>query len=300
MSLITQKKIIAGLVLLLINFIYTIPSFGSDPYKYSKKTAIIGSLKTHTVKERESLIELARDFDLGYNEITDANPGHDPFVPKTGSKIIIPSAWILPDAEEYSGIIVNLSEMRLYYFFREGKTSRVMTFPIGIGDEGKDTPAGSFTVIEKIENPDWHVPESIRKERPELPKVVPRGSDNPLGSHALRLSAMSIMIHGTNKPWGVGRMVSHGCIRLYPEDIPKLFNKVSVGTRVNIVRQPVKIGTKNGKVYVEVHKDDQKDISYLNDAVKLLIRKGLLKKISTEKLYNAVSEKSGIPVDISM
>lgn len=301
MSTLTQKIITVLVILLYAGIIYAVPAFGSVSYKYDKKTTIIGSMKMHTVKEGESLIEIARNFNLGYNEITDANPGHDPFVPKTGSRIRIPALWILPDAEEHSGIIVNLSEMRLYYFFKKGKVFRLMTFPIGIGDDGKDTPLGKFTVVEKIENPDWNVPESIKKERPELPKVVPRGPDNPLGSHALRLSSMNILIHGTNKPWGVGRKVSYGCIRLYPEDIPMLFSIVPEGTSVAIVRQPVKIGNRDKKVYIEIHKDENlKDFNYYNEAARLLIKKGVLKNVDMKKVYQAIEEKDGVPVDISL
>jgi len=143
------------------------------------------------------------------------------------------------------------------------------------------------------------VPESIRKEKPTLPKVVPPGPDNPLGSHALRLSLGTVLIHGTNKPYGVGRRVSHGCIRLYPEDIPRLFQSVPNGVRVTIVRQPVKVGIKNNKVYIEVHKDKLLNINYFNEAVNLLIKKNLLKRVDTEKMYYAITEKSGVPVKIS-
>jgi L,D-transpeptidase ErfK/SrfK len=189
--------------------------------------------------------------------------------------------------------------MRLYYFFKQKKSKLVKTYPIGIGSEGNNTPEGKFSVIQKIVKPSWYVPESIRKERPQLPKVVPPGRDNPLGSHALRLSLGTILIHGTNKPYGIGRRISHGCIRLYPEDIPKLFKLVSKGTKVTIIRQPVKIGIENNKVYIEVHKDENININYFNEAERLLRKKNLLKKIDTKKLYDALEQKKGIPVRIS-
>jgi L,D-transpeptidase ErfK/SrfK len=190
--------------------------------------------------------------------------------------------------------------MRLYYFFTEGGSRFVTTFPIGIGKEGNNTPTGNFRVIEKIVNPSWYVPESIKKEKPYLPKVLPPGPDNPLGSHAIRLSSRTILIHGTNKPWGVGRRVSHGCIRLYPEDIPKLFELVPEGSPVTIVRQPIKIGTKNNRVFIEVNNDDaEENWNYFNEIVKLLVEKNLLQRISTEKLYRALAEKRRIPFDIS-
>ncbi len=256
---------------------------------------------THTIEnENESLIELARKFDLGYNEIVDANPGLDPFVPGAGQSVIMPLSWIMPDVQVYDGIVVNIAELRLYYFFRNGGKPRVMTFPIGIGDEGDDTPLGSFRIIEKIVSPAWHVPASIKKEKPELPPVVPPGPNNPLGSHALRLSIPSILIHGTNKPWGVGRRVSHGCIRLYPEDIPKLFRMVTKGAPVTIVSQPVKIGVREGKVYIELHKDDSiNSEDCFKMATALLVKKHLLGKASSVKLLNALDDRRGYPVEIS-
>jgi L,D-transpeptidase ErfK/SrfK len=275
------------------------PAF-AEVYSYSKDNTVIGVIKTHKVNGNESLIEIARSYNVGYNEIVDANPKLDPFLPGNNSTVNIPSMWILPDVASYDGIVINIAEMRLYYFLKHKKVSLARTFPIGIGDEGNDTPVGNFKIIEKIANPAWHVPESIKKERPELPNVVPPGPENPLGTHALRLSLGSYLIHGTNRPWAVGRRVTHGCIRLYPEDIPKLFQMVPNGTKVTIVRQHVKVGVKGDSVYIEIHRDyTGKDMNYFKEAVELLRKKGLLKKINTEKLYHAVREKSGMPVEIS-
>lgn len=268
-------------------------------YPYSKDNSVIGYVKEYKIKGNESLIEIAREFGLGYNEITAANPEIDPFIPAKNTYVKIPSSWILPNIDNYNGIIINLSEMRLYYFFKKDKKDLLRTFPIGIGDEGKDTPVGNFKIIEKKVNPSWHVPESIRKERPQLPKVVPPGKDNPLGSHALRLSLNSYLIHGTNRPWAVGRRVTNGCIRLYPEDIPELFKLVPIGTPVTIIRQPVKVGIKNNKIYLEVHEDYIKDTDYLNEAKKLLAEKKLLNRVNTERLYQALKLKNGIPTEIS-
>lgn len=291
-----------------------------------RESSIIGVTREYKVKDNESLIEIARMFKLGYNEIVDANPGVDPFVPKNGSSVLIPSSWILPDSDR-EGIVINISEMRLYYFYKKawkegfsksgfrqvkpltGTSSErpksqyyVRTYPIGIGDDGHETPTGRFRIIEKIKNPSWHVPESIRKERPELPRVVPPGPDNPLGSYALRLSIGSYLIHGTNRPWAVGRKVTHGCLRLYPEDIPELFEIVPVGTPVTIVRQPVKVGLDNGRVYIEVHRDPdlfKTNDEYLNEAIYLLKVKRIIGLVNSEKLYQAITEKRGIPVAIS-
>jgi L,D-transpeptidase ErfK/SrfK len=293
-------KITGIISIAFIIFFFAAPSISADVYSYGRDRTVIGSAETHRVEENESLIEIARKFDLGYNEIADANPSLDPFVPGTDAPVLIPRYWILPDVEQQSGIVINISEMRLYYFLEKERTKVVKTFPIGIGDEGFDTPVGTFKVIQKIVNPVWHVPASIRKERPELPKEVPPGPDNPLGSHALRLSLGDVLIHGTNRPFAVGRRVTHGCIRLYPEDIPKLYGMVPNGLKVTIVRQPVKVGVKNKKIYIEVHKDDyQQGLNYLSAAVRVLTKKGLLKEVSTEKLYQAVEEKQGIPIEIS-
>jgi L,D-transpeptidase ErfK/SrfK len=270
-------------------------------YPVTKNTDVIGSVRTYRAKANESLIEIARKFGLGYNEIVGANPSLDPFVPGKGAAITIPSSWILPDVSRREGVVINLSEMRLFYFIKKRKAvTAVMTFPIGIGSEGYDTPIGRFTVTEKLTDPPWYVPLSIRKERPGLPEVVPPGPDNPLGSHALRLSLQTILIHGTNRPWCVGRRASHGCIRLYPEDIPKLFQLAPDGARVTIVRQPVKVGTKGRTVYVEAHRDDHNgNFNYFDEAVRLLRKKGLLDTISMEKLTKALERKQGLPTAIS-
>jgi len=273
-------------------------SEASEPYSYKKTSTVIGSMKNHTVKKNESLIELARRYGLGYHEIVTANPGLDAFVPGEGKSVNIPTTWILPDTGSYDGIVINLSEMRLYFFSRQSSDA-VRTFPIGIGSEGNETPVGVFSIVEKKEKPAWYVPESIRKEKPELPLVVPPGPDNPLGSHAMRLSARSILIHGTNRPYAVGRKASHGCIRMYPEDIPKLFQLVPKGAKVTIIRQPVKVGLLDEKVYLEVHKDKDANTHYFNEAVRLLIRNDLYKKVDKEKMLSVLRDKKGFPVDIS-
>lgn len=269
-------------------------------YSYNGTSDVVGLSRFYRVRGGESLIEIARKFDLGYNEIADANPGVDPFVPGNGTRIILPESWILPDTQTHKGIVINLAELRLYYYFTVNGRRYVRTFPVGIGREGDLTPTGRFSVVQKIVRPAWYVPESIREENPRLPKVVPAGPDNPLGTRAMRLSLPTILIHGTNKPWGVGRRVSHGCIRLYPKDIPRLFALVPVGTEVEIVRQPVKVGTRGHGVYVEVHKSDvEGHEDYFQTAVHLLQKKGLLTRVNIKKLYRAIEMQRGMPVDIA-
>ncbi|MDP6560753.1 MAG: L,D-transpeptidase family protein, partial [Candidatus Binatia bacterium] len=198
-------------------YTYRRPVDGSAAY--DQTVTIIGKAEKHRVRERESLLDISRHYHLGYTELIQANPGIDPWVPVVGREIHIPSAWILPRGP-YRGIVLNIAEMRLYFFVSD---SEVMTFPLGIGMEGWDTPSGRYRIGEKRTNPIWYVPASIQKEMKVPRKVVLPGPDNPLGSHWMRLSHTSYGIHGTNNPWAVGRYVTHGCIRLYPEDISYLF-----------------------------------------------------------------------------
>lgn len=296
----SNMKILMVTFTALIFFALLFSSAYAGAYSYHRdNSTVIGFAKIYTVNGNESLIEIARKFGLGYNEIVSANPVLDPFLPGSNARVVIPTTWVLPDASFYQGIVVNLSEMRLYYFFQQNERNLVRTFPVGIGRVGVDTPVGSFRITGKYVRPSWNVPESIRQSRPYLPRVVPPGPDNPLGSHSLRLSGSAYLIHGTNRPWSIGRMVTSGCIRLYPEDIPKLFQIVPVGTDVLIVRQPVKVGVRGGRVYIEVHEDDALDIDYFNEATRLLKNRNLLGQINTERLYYAIRQKNGMPIKIS-
>ncbi len=264
--------------------------------EFAFRQGVGGTTAVHTIKQDDSLVELARHNDIGYNEIVAANPGIDPFVPTVGTKVMIPKKWILPDVRLREGIVINLSEMRLFYFHPRTK-ELVDTYPIGIGDEGWDTPLGTYSIIEKIVNPAWHVPKSIRAQKPELAEIVPAGPDNPLGTHALRLSIGSVLIHGTNHPFGIGRRVSHGCIHLYPEDIVKLFKKVRRGTKVVIIRQPVKIATVGDRVLVEIHGDEEIDLE--QEAINLLDRKNLFARVDLGKLMTVLKANYGMPTDVT-
>ncbi|PWB68059.1 MAG: L,D-transpeptidase [Deltaproteobacteria bacterium] len=261
------------------------------------KGSVLGRQTTRRVQAGESLLEIARRFGIGYGAITAANPGVDLFIPDPGTRVVIPTEWILPDAPIRKGIVINIAEMRLFVF-PQGEPGTVMTFPIGIGDLGKDTPVGTFTVIQKIRNPAWHVPKSILRERPELPAIVPPGPDNPLGSHAIRLSRRSLLIHGTNRPWGIGTRSSRGCIRLYPEDIPRLFNIVRRGTTVTIVNQPVKAAAEGDRVYLEVHDYGDRDDLY-GESLKVLEAKRLMNRVDLDKIRKASKERRGLLVDVS-
>ena len=275
-------------------------SAGAEAFRYDKHNEVLGSVGQYTVVNNESLYEIARRYKTGFNEITAANPGVDPYVPGKGRSLVLPTAWVLPDSERSNGIVINISEMRLYHFYKQKGVHLVKTYPIGIGDEGNNTPEGKFKVTEKIVHPAWHVPAAIRKEKPELPEVVPAGPNNPMGDYAMRLSNGTVLIHGTNIPWGIGKRVSHGCIRLYPEDIKELFHNTPTGTKVTIINQPVKAGLNGKRVYVEVNEDlEQKNFDYLKRLQELLKKKGLIDRVSMRKLETAVIEKTGYAVDVS-
>jgi len=273
---------------------------GAVSSAYAGDDEVIGSIQFHRVRSRESLIEIARDYDIGFNEIAAANPRLDAFVPPKGANVVIPTAFILPRVIAPGSIVVNLSEMRLYYRFNaDGETQVLFTAPIGTAIEGRSTPLGIFSVTQKQLNPHWYPPRSVRKERPELPPSVPPGPDNPLGTHAMRLSSPRIMIHGTNRPFGVGRRVSHGCIRLYPEDIVRLYGLVPVGTKVMVVREPVKVGLSDKRVYVQVHADPDVKFDYASLARQLLWERGLADKVDPSKLETVLRKRNGIPAEVT-
>lgn len=200
---------------------------------------------------QDTLIDVARRFDLGYVELVAANPGVDPWLPGEGRRIVLPTRHLAP-AAAHRGIVINTADQRLYYYPSAG-AAEPLSYPIGIGRQGWETPKGPTMVVAKREHPAWYPPASIREEKPELPMMIPPGPDNPLGDFALYLGLPGYLLHGTNKPYGVGRRVSHGCFRLYPEDISRLFPEVAIGTPVLVVDQPVKLGWFEGELYLEVH-----------------------------------------------
>ncbi|HEV8679661.1 MAG TPA: L,D-transpeptidase family protein [Stellaceae bacterium] len=215
---------------------------------------VVGGLQRYVVKAGDVFPDIARRFDVGYTALVAANPGVDPWGPGVGRAMTIPSVYVLPDAP-YRGVVINLGQWRLFYFPPGG--DRVLTFPIGIGVIGWKTPLGTSRVVRKEANPAWYPPPSVRAEHraegDDLPAVVPAGPDNPLGAFALYLGWPRYLVHGTNKPDGVGRNVSHGCIRLYPDDIEKLFAAVPIGTPVRVVNQPATAGWAGDRLYVQIH-----------------------------------------------
>ena len=233
----------------------------------------------------------------------------DPWIPGKDKKLLIPKSHIMPFSKR-DGIVINIGDLRLYYF-EAGVL--INTFPIGIGRSGWETPLGKARVVKKKKDPIWIPPDSVRKEDPSLPKVVAAGVDNPLGNRAIYLSMPSYLIHGTNKPYGVGMKVSHGCIRLYPEDIETLYDLVEEGTKVNIINQSIKAGWNDNKLYIEVHllpdyAISREEKTVLNSAdlypqAYEVIQKaaGLeITRVDWDKVKEAVKQANGIPVDITM
>ena len=223
--------------------------------------ALIGEVKRVRTRYEDTLIELARKHSLGYEELVRVNKGVDPWLPGAGTEILIPGQRLLPPGDR-EGIVVNLPEHRMYYFPKPGKGEqpKVFTYPVSVGKMDWRTPLGVTKVVRKQKDPPWYPPESVRKDRaargdPPLPPVVPPGPDNPLGTRAMRLDIPggSYLIHGTNNPDAVGMAVTHGCLRMYPEDVERLFDVTPVGTRVALINEPVKLARFGGEVWLEVH-----------------------------------------------
>ena len=227
-------------------------------------TDIVGEVKVVRVKGSETLLDIARRYGLGYGEIAAANPGIDPWVPGDGTQVVLPTQFILPSGPR-RGIVLNLAQLRLFYFPTpaRGKPAQVITQPVGIGTDYASTPLGETRIVRKAVSPVWRPSRDIREEHVAdghwLAAEVPPGPDNPLGKFALYLALKgNYLIHGTNKPWGVGMRVSHGCIRLYPEGIESLYSQVPVGTAVRIVDERLLLGTRDGKLYVQAYPSQEK------------------------------------------
>lgn len=228
---------------------------------------VVGTLQIITASKDDTLSDIARRFNLGYEEIVSANPNIDPWLPGAGTRIVIPTQFVLPDAPR-QGIVINLAAMRLFYFpkAKPGEPQKVITHPVGIGRVEWKTPEGTTRIASKKENPAWIPPLSIRKEHAEkgdpLPAVVPPGPDNPMGTHVLKFDWPSYAIHGTDKPPSIGLRGSHGCLRMYPEDIVSIYNDVPVGTPVRVVNQPRLLGWRERMLYLQTYpvlEDDKRN-----------------------------------------
>lgn len=276
---------------------------GAEHLRLAGEASMVGTLSTYVAQEGDTLLDIGRYFGLGYLEIISANPGVDPWLPPPGEVVVIPNEFVLPVSRR--GIVVNIPEMRLYYFHGDAGDRQVATYSVGLGRDDWRTPQGPFHIRSKTENPTWVIPASIIKEHIERDgdarTFIPGGApDNPLGSYRLSLSMPEYGLHGTNMPWGVGRQVSHGCIRMYEEDIAKLYGAVTVGTKGEFVYEPVKVGMRDGLVYVEVHPDIYRLRGDLeSEARTLLDGRGWSDLVDGALLRSAIAEQSGLPMMIA-
>jgi L,D-transpeptidase ErfK/SrfK len=285
-------------------------------FELAEGQELVGETQVLFARYENTFSAIGRQYNLGYEEMRSANPGVDQWLPGEGTPIYLPTQAILPEGPR-NGVVVNVPAMRLYYFETakpakagEREIVKVSSHPIGIGVEGWATPFGEGKVTGKARDPVWYVPASIRKEHAErgdpLPSIVPPGPDNPLGEYAMTLSLPGYLIHGTNKPAGVGMRSSHGCIRLYPEDIEALFPRVARGTVVRLVNQPVLAGWRDGQLYLEVHPplaEEQHDLVAEADAAlgRALERAGAAAAavtIDRAAIEKIVAEQRGIPLPV--
>jgi L,D-transpeptidase ErfK/SrfK len=276
---------------------------------------VVGTLQVVKVGKGETLSDIGRRFNVGLGEMTRANPNTDPWIPKPGTSVVVPTQYVLPDAP-HRGIVVNLAAMRLFYFppHKRGQPQVVITHPVGIGRQGWKTPQGMTHVLWHEKNPVWHVPPSIiaehLQEGDKLPKVMGPGPDNPLGDYALHLGWPGYLIHGTNKPVSVGLRVSHGCVHLFPEDIAQVFKMVPNGTEVRVVNEPYLFGWQGGHLYLQSAgplEDDKRPwkkqsrhllAATLTRAQRTELKQGQ-EKIDWARVAQLVGDPVGVPVPVS-
>jgi L,D-transpeptidase ErfK/SrfK len=280
---------------------------------------LVGTVQKTIIGADDTLSDIARRFDVGYEEILLANPGVDPWLPGVGREVVVPTQFVLP-ASVHEGVVVNVAAMRIFYFppHKKGESQVVYTHPIGIGKVGWKTPEGTTKIVSRQKDPVWVVPKSVRDEHAEsgekLPKQVPPGPDNPLGQYMFRLQWPSYLIHGTNKPYGVGMRSSHGCMRLYPEDIAVFFNLIPIGTKVTVVNQPYLFGWRDKTLYLQAYavlEDDSRDWAanrkrLLDQLLKPKVHPELAQKVHADdqqidwqRIGELAHNPRGIPVPVS-
>ncbi len=268
----------------------------------------IGETEYYTAHYEDTLVHLAKDHNLGFVEIRAANPTVDPWMPGEGSRIVLPKRHLLPDAP-HKDIVINLPEMRLYFYPTPG--AEPITYPLGVGREGLNTPTGTTTIVRKRVGPTWTPTERMRKEDPTLKATYPPGPENPMGTHAMYLGWPTYAIHGTDKPYSIGRRASSGCIRLYPDGIKDLFPRVRDGATVTVVDQPIKAGWMGDELFIEVHPTQEQnlrieDIGNLSSYeitradIQMINKKAGQYKdhIDWEKVRETVRAHTGVPTSI--
>jgi L,D-transpeptidase ErfK/SrfK len=273
-------------------------------FPLSPTSDLVGRLQSTYVQSGESLGDIGRRFDVGLYEMIEANPKINPWSPRAGTRVTIPTQFILPSGLK-KDLVLNLAEMRLYYY--HPNQNLVTTYPIGIGRKGWKTPLGETKIISKQENPSWYPPDSIRAFHAEkgktLPPVIPPGPENPLGRHAFKLSLPGYLIHGTNRPGGIGVRVTSGCIRLLPKDVEELYHLVPVGTTVRIIHEPYKLGWHNGQYYLEAHEPLSE--AYYSDQSEQYFKNHLKTRIQSQwinwsSVRNIIQKTLGMPVPLSI
>jgi L,D-transpeptidase ErfK/SrfK len=259
--------------------------------------SVIGFPFYFTTRGGDTLLDVARHNNQGWDDMRQANPKVDMWLPGDGTEVMVPTFYVLPNGPR-TGLIMNRAEKRLYYYPPDNP-DEIRTYAISIGREGWDTPLGTFSIVEKTKDPTWTPPASVRADYLSrgkvLPAVVPPGPDNPLGNHAMRLSARSYLIHGTNKPWGLGMRSSAGCIRMYPEGVEELFGLVSVDTQVTIVDQPYKLGWLGNDLYLEVHLDEDATAKGAHSVIPESVANAEGLVIDWSAVEKALRENTGVP-----
>ncbi|MCC5795581.1 MAG: L,D-transpeptidase family protein [Chromatiales bacterium] len=305
-SLLRRGALLSGLFLVLSTLVA--PRAPADVFLLVPGEDLIGAASSISARYEDTLLDIGRRHGLGYEDMRKANPTVNTWLPGEGTRVELPTRFVMPIAAR-QGIVVNLPEYRLYYFYRENGQDLVATFPISIGRMDWNTPIGRWSVIAKHERPTWFPPESIRAEHAAdgryLPRAVPPGPDNPLGDYSIRLSLPSYLIHGTNRPSGVGMRVTHGCIRMFPEDIEWLFPRVPVNAQVQIVSQPYKMGWSGDYLYLEVHppleEDEERRQRGLSAIIELYVRATADRapdQVDWELIEQVFQEKRGLPVRV--
>jgi L,D-transpeptidase ErfK/SrfK len=297
----TRVSKVSGTAAFLAASVLAISGAGASP-------SLVGDPTVHRTAAEDTLLDIAHQYDVGYVAIIAANPVIDPWVPGVGRDIKVPTQHLLPQAP-HEGIVVNIAEMRLYYF--PTPDADPLTFPIGIGDEGTTTPNGTTRIVRKADHPTWYRTKSEIANKPWAPKIVPPGPDNPLGAYALYLGWPSYLIHGVDDWRRVGRRDSRGCMGMYDADIETMYRDVKIGTKVTVVNQPVKLGWVGDQLYLEVHPtphqanqlemdniDDFEDPAGITKTI-LAAAKDSASRLDWAAIRQAAKDRNGIPVAIT-
>lgn len=293
-------------VLLAAGLLGARPAVAGAVHVLSSDSDVIGSVSTIVARFEDTFLDLGRAHNVGFEELRKANPSVNAWVPGEGTEVLLPTRFVLPDAAR-EGVVINIAEYRIYFFYRVDDELFVATLPASVGRMDWETPLGRTRIVSRVQKPSWYPPQSVREEYAadgrSLPSVVPPGPDNPLGDYALRLGLPGYLIHGTNRPDGVGMRVTHGCIRLFPEDIEWLFPRTSVDMPVQIVNQPVKFGWDGDALFLEVHPElegTEAEGSSMTAVTEAYVRatRERAADVDWELIAAAYRERTGVPLQV--